>query len=152
MGILDKAKAATSSTLEGVKEKVSSKAGELKDQAAQKAGEVMEGGAARLREALAEFSSAVPILKQAGYSLSEVAIELGLPPKIVASFKIDRVLDEAMLSEIEREHADNKIAVTLIKSLGQARAIQDKVTVAGLAPCGIAIELGLIPSVIIKYG
>ncbi len=166
MGIFDKAKEATSSAsakAAEVKREVTAKAGEIKDQASAKAvaikdsaaakgSEIMEGAIAKVKDTVRDFNGALPIVKKAGYTLNEVSVELGLPPKVVANFDTTHHLGEAAVQEIIDGNAENKLAVALVKSLFQAQRLQSSIKFVGLAARGISVELGLIPTLVIKFG
>jgi len=166
MGIFDKAKEATSSAsakAAEVKRDVAAKAGEIKDQASAKAvalkdsaaakgNDLMEGAIAKVKETVRDFNGALPIVRKAGYTLSEVAVELGIPPKVVANFDTTHHLSEVALQEILEANAENRLAVALIKSLHHAQRLQSGIKFVGLAARGISVELGLIPTLVIKFG
>ena len=69
---------------------------------------------------------------------------------MVAKFKTVEERTDAELDEIISQNADRKLAVTLLKSLRQARQLSAKVHIAGLKTQGIAIGLGLIPLIELK--
>ncbi|WP_394824798.1 hypothetical protein [Pendulispora albinea] len=166
MGILDKAKEAKSSATAKaaeVRRDVAAKAGELKEQASAKAvalkdsathmgGELMESAMAKVKDTVRDFNDALPIVRKAGYMVEGISIELGIPPKIYANFETTHHLAEEAQQEILEAHAENKLAVALVKSLSQAQKLQGTMTLGGLAPRGITVELGLIPNIVIKFG
>src|SRR5262245_1487648 len=58
----------------------------VKDQLADTTAEMKTLGLAKLEEALADFNSAVPVLREAGYLLESMNIKLGLTPQVSANF------------------------------------------------------------------
>lgn len=174
MGLFDKAKEATVAA--------TTRAAELRDQAAEAATSVSERAAASLRDqttdlaadfreraatlsagvadvtigrvrtALSDFNAALPIISLAGYTVSEVAVELGIPPKIVANFaSIESVSDEK-IEEILKQHQDAVLATMLVRAIMSARKLQDGMKIGSLRPKGLAISIGLSPSVVVKFG
>jgi hypothetical protein len=173
MSLLDKAKAATGSAAQ--------RAAELKEHAAGVASSVAEratslgeqttGIASDLREraatvsaaltdavvdgakfALNDFNAALPVLKRAGYTVSEVSVELGVPPKIVAVFALAEVVPDDQVERMLQEYADAKLATMLVRALVRAHKLQLAINIGGLHPKGIALEIGFAPSVVIKFG
>jgi len=165
MGIFDKAKDATNSATAKaaeVKRDVAAKAGEIKDQASAKAtalkesaaakgNDLMEATVSKVKDTLNDFNATLPIVRTAGYKLDGVSVQLGLPPKIFATFETTHHLGDAAVQEILDAHADNRLAVALVKSLSHAQRLQGGIKFAGLAARGITIELGLIPTLTIKF-
>lgn len=174
MGILDKAKEATAAA--------ASRATELRDQATEVASSVTGRAATTIRDqatdlsaglreraaslsasladativpvkaALADFNAALPILALAGYTVSEVAAELGIPPKIVANFASAEAVPDERVEEMLNEHKDAALATMLVRALMGARKLQDSVKVGGLRPKGLALTIGISPSVVVKFG
>ena len=131
MGIFDKAK----ESLATAKEKMS----DLKDV-----------GSEKLNQLLEDFESAKPHLKKAGFTLIELHIDIGINPVVTPHFKCEEVNQETIeqiLSEIE----SNKIATTILKTLIKASKMQEKIKIENMQFSGIAVEVGIIPKVQIKY-
>jgi hypothetical protein len=130
---------------------LANKASELTDQAAAKAGELKDASLGRLLETLDDFNAALPVIREAGYTLSNVDIGLGLPPKVSASFVAS---DDVSAQNVERliaEHAEKKFTLLLMKSLFQAWQLQTRIKIAGLKPKGITIEIGMIPNITVRF-
>lgn len=138
------------------------RAGDLKDSVANTAQDVRDGVAAaaadlrdasvtKVKETLADFNSAVPVLRGMGYTLSEVSISLGMPPSLVATFQVSHEASEESARRALEENAERKLTVFLIRALSQAKKLQTSIEVAGIKPRGIAVDIGLSPSVAIKF-
>ncbi|WP_394840920.1 hypothetical protein LZC95_28075 [Pendulispora brunnea] len=166
MGIFDKAKEATSSAsmkAAEVKNDVAAKAGELKEQASakatalkdsatQKGVELLEGAVAKVKDTMRDFNSALPIVRKAGYTLQGVSVTLGLPPQVHADFDAVHPLSDEAVQELLAANAENKLAVVLVKCLSRAQRLQNNIQFAGMAPRGMTVELGLIPTLVIRFG
>jgi hypothetical protein len=113
---------------------------------------VAEAAFDRTKEALEDLNAALPILKLAGYTVSEVSVELGLPPKIVASFANAEPVPDEQVEELLRRHEDALFASALIRALMVARRLQAAVKVGSLRPKGLALNIGLAPSVGVRFG
>jgi hypothetical protein len=143
--LLDRAKKATGqaqSSVSDLASKVaSSKVGELKD-----------AGLRKVVEMLDDFNAALPIVREAGYTLSSVDVGIGLPPKVSASFVASAEVSPENVERVLAEHADKKFTMLLVRALYQAWLVQRKIAVAGLKPKGLSVEIGLIPVVTVKFG
>ena len=98
-----------------------------------------EAGAAKVRETIEDFNASVPVLREMGYTLSDVAIPLGLPPNVHATFQVSHeVSDEAVARALE-QNAERKLTTFLIQALTQARRLQTSIAIAGMKPRGITV-------------
>lgn len=134
------------------KEQATAKAGELKEQAAARATELKEAGASRVNESIEELNGALPAVREAGYTLAGMEIQIGVPPKIVAKFNTATEISDEKAEALLAEHADHKLTALLLKALLQATRLQSKVKIAGLKPMGVDVEIGLAPHVTVKFG
>jgi hypothetical protein len=147
LNLLDRAKAAK----ESAQSSVVSLAGDLKEQLTAKAGELKDAGLAQLIATTEDFNASLPILREAGYTLSGVDIGIGLPPKLTAEFVVSAEVSPEVLEQLLTDHADKKLTVLLVKSLHQAWQLHNKIDIAGLRAKSLSIEVGLIPEICVKY-
>jgi hypothetical protein len=110
-----------------------------------------EASAAKLRESLADFNASIPVLREMGYSLADVTITLGMPPSLLATFQVDREVTDDVVKATLEAHSERKLTTVLIRALSQARKLQTSIQVAGMKPRGICVDIGLTPSVSIKF-
>lgn len=154
MGILDMAKGVTENAAEraaALKGRASSAVSDLTEQAAAKAGAILDAGFGQVGHAVADFNAALPIVREAGYALGDVTVEVSISPKISASFTAAEALTDEQTASIEQSHAQ-QLAVMIIRTLHRARKLQSSITVGRLRPLGLSISIGLSPSVAIKFG
>jgi hypothetical protein len=135
----------------GLKDAVAGKVGDAKDLLAAGAADLRDAGVAKMREAIADFNATLPALHEAGYTLTEVSVAIGLPPTIVASFHASDAVSEERTAKVIEENSERKLTVFLVKTLLQAWKLQTSVNIAGMKPRGISVELGLTPSVVVKF-
>jgi len=119
---------------------------------AEQASEMSDLGMTKLNETLAEFNASLPVLREAGYVLDGVTIKLGMPPKIVANFSGGSGVSGERIEGLLVEHADRTLTTLLVKSVYHATKLQSLVNVKGLRPTGVSVEIGLVPSVAVKFG
>jgi hypothetical protein len=106
----------------------------------------------RARESLDDFAEVMPILKLAGYTVSEVAVELGLPPKIVASFESLPPVSEQDVEALLKRHEHELVATTMIRALVRARKLQESVKVGDFSPKGLSLSVSVPPSIVVRFG
>jgi hypothetical protein len=134
----------------GATEDLKAKAADVKGQIAEQAAVMSEMGLAKLNETLADFNAALPVLREAGYTLDGVDIDLGVSPKIVADFSGGGVSDEKV-EALMAENTERNLTVLLMKSIHQAAKLQSRLSVKGMRPRGLSVEIGLVPKVVVKF-
>jgi hypothetical protein len=134
-----------------MKDSVSTKAGEMKDSALQVAADAKEASFNKAKEIIEDFNASLPVIRQAGYTVTEVDIALGIPPKVSASVSAAADLTAERVEAVLAEHADKKFTVVLVKALFNAWKLQNAIHIVGMKPRNMGIELGLIPAVTIKF-
>jgi hypothetical protein len=123
----------------------------LRDQIAHQAEDLRDAGTEKIVEIVADFNAALPVLKEAGYTLRSVDMGFALPPKLVATFNVGNELPQEQLDELVRANADKKITSLTLAALGRARKLQTRISFSGLTPKGIALEIGLTPQVTVQF-
>ncbi len=135
----------------GVRNSLASTAQDVKGAIATAAAELHEASATKIRETLADFNASVPVLREMGYTLTDVAITLGVPPNLHATFQVSHAAtDEAVGRSLEQD-GDRKLTAFLVRALTQAHKLQTSIEIAGMKPRGITVEIGLSPGVSIKF-
>jgi hypothetical protein len=154
MNIFDKAKEAKDAAAvkaAAFKDRAASAVSDLSEHAAARASEIFGAGFDQVTGAVADFNTALPIVRKAGYSLEGVTLQVSLSPSINASFKTTEAITDEQVATIESEHADNKLALMLVHTLRRASKLQSAIVVGGLMPQGLSVSIGLSPSVAIKF-
>ena len=101
-------------------------------------------------EVVSNLNEALPHLAASGYRMDGLEIEVGIPPKIIPHFAVEEVLAETIeMSLVELE--GNKVGYALLKSLLQAKGLQQKIEIEGMSFSRVEIEVGLIPAVRLSY-
>ena len=97
-----------------------------------------------------DLNDALPHLSKAGYTMDELEIEVGIPPKLIPHFSVDETLaenTEQSLTDLE----GNTVGYALFKALLKAAGLQQKIVINDMSFARIEIELGLIPAVRLSY-
>jgi hypothetical protein len=135
----------------GLKDGITDRVGDAKDALAAGAADLRDAGLARVREAIEELNATLPAIREAGYELTDVSVSIGIPPTVVAAFHDAATYSEERAQKVLEENADRKLTALLLRSLLQARKLQAGIELGGLKPRAIAVQLGLPPSVSIKF-
>jgi hypothetical protein len=147
----DQAQSSVAGLASQATEAAAAKAGDLKTQVAAKASELRDGVLAKLAETLEDFNGALPVIREAGYTLSDVSIAVGIPPTVTASFDASDDISREHVEHLLSVHAERRFTVLLMRSIYQAWQVQQRINIAGLKPKGLSVELGLIPAVTVKF-
>ena len=100
---------------------------------------------------MAQMNLLLQLLPSAGYGVASLDIELSIPPKATVKLKTSLAVKEEKLSEILRDHADQKVITTVVASLIQANKLRGSVTVESLAMEGVEIILATTPNITLQW-
>ena len=101
-------------------------------------------------DVVSNLNDALPHFSNAGYTMDELEIEIGVPPKLIPHFTVD----ETLVENTDQSLADlegNTVGYALFKALLKAADLQQKIVIVGMSFARIEIELGLIPAVRLSY-
>ena len=97
-----------------------------------------------------DLNDTLPHLAKAGYTMNELEIEVGVLPKLIPHFTVDKMPvenTEQSLTDLE----GNTVGYALFKALLKATDLQKKIVIDGMSFTRIEIELGLVPVVRLSY-
>ena len=114
-------------------------------------GELAEAGVAKVREMVARFNEALPLLEKAGCRPSGLEVEITLPPKVVAYFLTSDVSEEA-IARITAEHPEKALACAILKALAHGARLHRAIEVGRLPASTLAVEIGLPPCLKLSFG
>ena len=134
-----------------LRDTVVSRAHDVRDTVLTAGADLRGASGAKVREMLADFNAAVPVLRAMGFALTDVEITLGLPPSLKATFQVPHEVTDEAVSRALEQNADRKLITFLIRALSQARRLQTSIDVVGMKPRGLTVEVGLTPGVSIKF-
>jgi len=133
-------------------EQTAAKVGGLKDLVAGKIGDIKDAAISEVQRIVADLNQHLPALREAGYALTDVTVDLGLPPNVVASFSAQPDITEERVDAVIKEHEDARLTVTLLRTLFRAYKLQNSIAIAGMKPHGIALTIGITPGIAVKFG
>jgi hypothetical protein len=135
----------------GIREQTVAKMGDLMEILGNRIADMKGIAYTTIKEMVDDLNKHLPALREAGYAVSEVTVELGLPPKVVATFDCAAEISDERYQAVVEEHKEAKVTVLLLRAFYAARKLQDGIKIAGMKPHGIALEMGLMPSVMVKF-
>ena len=127
-------------------DKAKQTAADVKDKVGDPSGKVGDA----ILAVVSDLNDALPHLAKAGYTMDELEIEIGIPPKLIPHFSVDETLAEntkQSLTDLE----GNTVGYALFKALLKAADLQQKIVINDMSFARIEIELGLIPAVRLSY-
>ena len=117
---------------------------ELVDIAKEKTGSF---GGDKLTELADSVNSAIPIITQAGFSVEQITITLGIPPKAILRARVVRELTDeeydALVQSVGEQVVTSLVAGTFLK----AAALQRSFRIGTMLSSHIEIELSPLPAV-----
>jgi hypothetical protein len=145
--------AAEASTLAvGIREQASSRMDDLKERLAGKVAEIKDAAVTAIKDLTDDLNHRLPALREAGYTLTHVALEVGIAPKVKATFRAAPDISQERVDAVIEEHKDARVTVALLKALYGAYKLQHGIRIAGMKPLDIELELGVTPAAIVRFG
>ena len=141
-------------SLASIQKKVADQSSTFKEKASEasgKLGDFTDLSLEKLKGALEEINTSLPIVEKVGYKANELEVELGLPPGISIHFEKFQDAADAEVEKIIEENEDKKILVTLIKALTKADEIRAGMKLGKFVFSEVELELGITPKVKMKY-
>ena len=104
----------------------------------------------KIGQNLSELKDIFPLLKDYGYSISEIEISASIPPEVVLHFQVDPNAKD--LNELlEGGKITTKMGITVVKALSFAMGVQKSLPLVGERISEIEVSLGIPPSVNIHF-
>jgi hypothetical protein len=121
-------------------------AADVKDKVGDPSGRVGDA----ILDVVNNLNDSLPHLAKAGYTMDQLEIEIGVPPKLIPHFTFDKTLVEntgQVLTDLE----GNAIGSALLKALLKSADLQEKIVINGMSFSRVEIELSLVPAVRLCY-
>lgn len=96
---------------------------------------LIDSAAAKGRDMLVRLKEAAPVIKEAGYAMGQVHLEIDLVPAVSVEFIRKNRIDEAAMKALLEEHKEHKTLSTVLRGLFLANKLDvlgyrmEKVTV-----------------------
>ena len=114
-------------------------------------GQITGYGADKLEETAERLNSVLPYIERAGFRVIEIEVNMGVTPAIIPHVQVDDVLPKAERPALMAELEGRPFATGILSSLFRAADFGKRIDLKGFDFFEIEIELGVIPSVTVKY-
>ncbi len=108
---------------------------------------IKDFGHKKIKILIDELHDDLPIFERAGYKLHNLEVELGLSPKLIPYFKIEKHISEEEQKALLAEVKSKRIIYALLSSLFKSAYLQKVLRIGGLDFFGLKVELAAIPTV-----
>lgn len=108
-------------------------------------------GSQKLEEIVERFDSALPFIERAGFSVTEIEVELGVNPKLIPHVQAEDVIADEERALLMEEVAGRRLTATILSSLFRAADFGRRIDFTGYRFFEIEVEVGVIPSVKVKF-
>jgi len=135
-----------------VRDQAHSRVEDFKERLLGKVAEVKDAAIAGIKDVADDLSQRLPALREAGYTLTHVSFEVGISPKVKATFAAAPDISQERVDAVIELHKDARVTVALLKALYGAYKLQRSIRIAGMSPLDIELELGVTPAAIVRFG
>jgi hypothetical protein len=104
-------------------------------------------GVERLRSLIGALDQALPFVNEAGYTLDNMFVELGLPPRLVVRARRTRAVTEAEQADLRERAKEHSVASVVLQAFLLAASLQDTLSVGSLRVAEVEIEATTVPRV-----
>lgn len=115
------------------------------------ASEFKEMSLDKLRKIFESLSNASDLLSEAGYKLTTIDTQMGLPPGISLTLLYERTVSEEERNKVLEKAKENKILLIALSCLFKADDFYAALEIANFSLNEVSITLGLIPDISLKF-
>ncbi len=108
-------------------------------------------GADKLEETAEKLNGVLPYIERAGFRVTEIEVNMGITPALIPHVQVYDVLPKDERPALMAELKGRKFASGILSSLFRAADFGNRIDLKGFDFFEIEIELGVIPSVTVKY-
>jgi hypothetical protein len=148
---LDKVKTSSTLLIEQQKEKVDSVKTLSMDKIKQSSSNIQDVVSEKIAQYMKDIKVITPIMNKMGYEINEVEIEVALIPKIIPHFNRHTMVKIEIQEKILAYCKAKNIPTLILSALVEASKIQNKMNLGNLKFTELEMELGVIPSVKMKF-
>ena len=108
---------------------------------------ITDVGHRKMKEVIDELHDDLPIFERAGYSLHSLEVELGIAPKLIPHFKVDKQISKEEQLAILDEVKHKRVLYLLLSSLFKSSYLKEILKIGNLEFHGLKVELAAVPKV-----
>ena len=102
-------------------------------------------------ELMCDVNVILTALPHAGYQIGELAVELGVNPKVTVDIKIGQAIREDKLQEVLQGYPNNKLLAATLTALVQASKLQQAVNVETLELKDVTVTMTANPTIALQW-
>ncbi len=114
-------------------------------------GSLKEYGIDKINEAWSQIENSSEVFQRTGYSITEIAVNLAIPPTFELSLDQERNISDEEEEKLLVENKDKAILYAILVALFKANAVQKSINSVQYKFSGLTIGLGLSPSIDMKF-
>lgn len=112
---------------------------------------LVEVGAQKADDIMGQANLLLKLLRDAGYQVGELDLELGLPPIVTLNVKPGPLASDSKLNAVCEANKDNSVLALILGGLIQANKLRDKVNSDALEFKSAKIVLRTTPSITLHW-
>lgn len=151
----DKAKAVQSNVKEklaDISETGIDTAKEMQSTVKEKLSDISESGSDKLKEMLADIDAMLPLIRELGYTIEGVQVEIGLIPNVAIDIGgLTKAMDEETFRRVLEENKEKKLLVGIIRTLQTTSILQQKIKFGQMESNSATIVLNIPPKITLKF-
>ncbi|MCI0463708.1 MAG: hypothetical protein L0Z62_42780 [Gemmataceae bacterium] len=158
MSFVEKFKSVAGSAAETVAGAAGAAAGAVSGAASSAAGTVagatgtlLNAGIDKLKEWVDEVSAASPLLKDVGFEVGDIQLELSLKPRVLVRLIRQADAPDEAFQAVLANHSGNKTLGILVRMIQQARRMEKRIPIKGRRFQSLEVEMGLPPAARMCY-
>lgn len=133
--------------IESVKEEVTKGQEALEGSITETEHKITDAGHRKMKDLVDELHEDLPIFERAGYKLHSLEVELGITPKLIPHFKVEKHISKEEQQTLLNEVKHKRVLHLLLSSLFKASYLKKVLRIGNLDFNGLKIELSAIPTV-----
>ena len=114
-------------------------------------GSLKEYGIDKINEAWSQIENSSDVFQRTGYSITQIAVNLAIPPTFDLSLDQERNISDEEEEKLLEENKDKAILYAILVALFKANAVQKSINSVQYKFSGLTIGLGLSPSIDMKF-
>jgi hypothetical protein len=108
-------------------------------------------GVNKINETVGELNDSTAIIKEAGYELSEIEVDVGLPFGITPHFILKNNISNEKRAQLLEEAKDKKVIHTILSILFNISELQNNLTFNQFMLYEVVITLGIPPKINVRF-
>lgn len=140
---LEEIKKSLSEGMESITDKLKDSFSLLKD--------LKDAGTDKLSSIANDVLGLSPLIEQTGFSMTDISVDITLPPGITISFDKKNDIDPDAINKMLEENEDKQLLKLIVTALQKADEAQKKMNMGEYTFRGLSMKIGLPPDISLKF-